>query len=153
MKNLLLLGLLSLLHIFPVWAQEKEGDDKTVYTIVEVMPQFPGGDDELYKFLGKHLQYPAEAKKNGIEGVVYVSFVVYEDGTIREAKVLRGIGGGCDAEALRVIRLMPNWEPGTQRGKAVRVHYNLPIRFTLTGKSKKDKKKKKKADKYKMKLD
>jgi len=100
-------------------------------TIVEEMPSFPGGQEELMKHIGKELKYPAEAVENGIEGTVFIAFVVEPDGMITEVKVLRGIGGGCNEEAVRVVKGMPKWIPGKQRGKAVRVKYNLPIRFKL----------------------
>ena len=102
-----------------------------IFLSVETMPEFPGGVEELYRFLGKNMKYPAMAKDAGIKGRVYVNFVVYEDGSIKDVKLLRGIGGGCDEEAIRVVKAMPKWSAGKQRGKAVRVSYNLPINFTL----------------------
>jgi protein TonB len=108
-----------------------EEDRNDVFVIVEQMPQFPGGQGEMQKFLGGNLKYPEEAVEAGISGAVYVTFVVDKDGSIVDARVLRGIGGGCDEEALRVVRSMPKWEPGVQRGKPVRVQYNLPIRYSL----------------------
>jgi len=98
-------------------------------SIVEVMPTFPGGDQAMFKYFGTQAKYPEEAAENGIKGAVYVAFVVERDGRISDVKVLRGIGGGCDEEAVRVVRSMPNWIPGTQNGKVVRVRYNLPFRF------------------------
>lgn len=108
-----------------------EEEEPTVFTIVEEMPSFPGGEAELFKYLGKTVKYPPMAQDAGITGVVYMTFVVDEHGKVKDPKVLRGIGGGCDEEAIRVVKAMPNWEPGKQRGKPVRVQYNLPIRFTL----------------------
>ncbi|PCJ82873.1 MAG: energy transducer TonB [Flavobacteriales bacterium] len=110
---------------------EEVVDEPQIFTIVEQMPSFPGGEAELFKYLGKTIKYPAMAKDAGISGIVYVTFVVYESGSIKDVKVLRGIGGGCDEEALRVIKNMPKWKAGKQRGKPVRVQFNLPIRFTL----------------------
>ena len=115
-------------------------DESEVYIIVERMPEFPGGIDEMMNFLAQNLKYPANAKDAGISGRVYINFVVYEDGSVRDAKVIRGIGGGCDEEALRVVNLMPKWKPGTQRGKKVRVSYNLPINFKLLNPARKKKK-------------
>jgi len=107
-------------------------DDSTgVFTVVEEMPVYQGGVNELYKFLGNNIKYPQQAKDEQIQGRVFVSFVIEEDGKITNVKVLRGIGGGCDEEAIRVVSMMPNWTPGKQRGKNVRVAYNLPIKFTL----------------------
>ncbi|MCF8303384.1 MAG: energy transducer TonB [Bacteroidales bacterium] len=94
-------------------------------------PSFPGGEMERIKFLQKHLNYPAEAREIGLEGTVYIYFVVEIDGSLTNIKVMRSIGGGCDEEALRVVKKMPKWNPGTQRGRPVRVRYRLPIRFTL----------------------
>jgi protein TonB len=111
--------------------KEEVVEEEQIFTIVEDMPAFPGGEAELFKYLGKAIKYPQMAQDAGISGVVYVTFVVGKDGKISDAKVLRGIGGGCDEEALRVVRAMPAWKPGKQRGKPVTVQYNLPIRFTL----------------------
>jgi len=105
--------------------------EEKIFTIVEQMPQFPGGDAALMKYLGNNIKYPPIAKDAGIQGTVYVTFVVSEDGKVKDVKVLRSIGGGCDEEAIRVVKNMPTWSPGKQRGKAVKVQYNLPIRFTL----------------------
>jgi protein TonB len=102
-----------------------------VFTIVEEMPAFPGGEEARVKFLQDNMQYPQMAKESGIQGTVYVTFVVDENGKVIDTKVLRGIGGGCDEEAVRVVKIMPKWTPGKQTGKAVRVQFNMPIRFTL----------------------
>ena len=99
--------------------------------IQETMPSFRGGEQKLMEFLKDNLIYPSKAKDAGIEGKVFVEFYIEKDGTVCDAKVLRGIGYGCDEEALRVIGLMPKWYPGKQRGKAVRVRYTLPINFKL----------------------
>jgi periplasmic protein TonB len=101
------------------------------FTVVEEMPSFPGGEGELYKFISSNIRYPEEAKELGIQGRVFVNFVVEADGSITEVKLIRGIGGGCDEEALRVVRSMPKWVAGKQRGVPVRVYFNLPIKFTL----------------------
>jgi protein TonB len=106
-------------------------DEGKVFTVVEEMPTFPGGEEELFKYLQKGIKYPAIARENNITGRVYVTFVVDKDGKIRDAKVLRGIGGGCDEEALRVVRSMPDWKPGRQNGRNVQVQYNLPVNFNL----------------------
>ena len=95
------------------------------------MPTFPGGDAALYKYLGKNIKYPPIARENNITGMVVLKFVINEDGSISDIQVLRDIGGGCAEEAIRVVKKMPNWKPGKQRGKAVKVHFNLPVRFTL----------------------
>ena len=122
----------------PMTVQEPAHDPDEAFTIVEDMPEFPGGPEAMLKYISSHINYPQEAIDNGIEGAVYISFVVERDGSIGEAKVLRGIGGGCSEEALRVVNSMPNWKPGKQRGKVVRTRYNLPIRFKLASEKKED---------------
>ena len=114
-----------------IYEEEEEVVEEEIFTIVEQMPEFPGGTEKLFKYLGKNIEYPPMAKDAGIKGKVYVTFVVERDGSITDVRVLRGIGGGCDEEAIRVVSGMPNWKPGKQRGKPVRVQYNLPVRFTL----------------------
>lgn len=87
--------------------------------------------DALHLFLTKNLSYPRSAANAGVSGRVFISFVVNTDGSLTDVQVLRGIGFGCDEEAVRVIQKMPHWKPGKQLGRAVRVKYNLPIAFTL----------------------
>ena len=110
---------------------EKAEEKEEIFGIVETMPMFRGGEQKLMEFIGNNVVYPKEAIEAGIEGRVFVEFYIEKDGTVCDAKVLRGIGYGCDEEALRVIGLMPKWSPGKQRGKAVRVRYTLPINFKL----------------------
>jgi protein TonB len=106
--------------------------EEEIFTIVESMPEFPGGGQEaLFKYLQKTMKYPQIAKENGIQGTVFVNFVVGKDGKIRDAKILRGVNKMLDEEAIRVVKAMPSWKPGKQRGKPVSVSYNLPIKFTL----------------------
>jgi TonB family protein len=102
-----------------------------VFNVVEVEPEFPGGMEALIKYLSENIKYPEQAKKDKIQGKVFVAFVVEKDGSVTDAKVLRGISGGCDEEALRVVNAMPKWEPGKQKGTPVRVSFNLPISFKL----------------------
>lgn len=106
-------------------------DEGKIFTVVEEMPGFPGGEAKLFEYLQKNIKYPPVARENGIQGRVYVTFVVDKDGKIKDAKILRGIGGGCDEEALRVVRSMPEWKAGRQNGRSVQVQYNLPVNFTL----------------------
>jgi len=110
---------------------DEEVDEAEIFTVVESMPSFPGGMGELMKFLSQNINYPTLAKESGIQGRVFINFVVEPNGKISNVKVLRGIGGGCDEEAVRVVKSMPKWSPGKQRGKPVRVSYNLPVKFTL----------------------
>jgi len=95
------------------------------------MPEFPGGNEALLKFITSNIRYPESAKKSKIEGRVYVGFDIDTDGSVINIKVLRGVNSELDAEAIRVIKSMPKWTPGKQRGKAVRVNYTLPIMFSL----------------------
>ena len=110
---------------------EEEVVEQEIFQIVEEMPSFPGGEAELMKYVGSHIKYPQIARETGIQGRVFVSFVVEPDGSISNVKLLRGIGGGCDEEAMRVIKSLPKWKPGKQRGKAVRVSYQIPVFFKL----------------------
>jgi len=103
----------------------KKSDISAVFTVVEEMPSFPGGESERTKFFSNNLRVPAE----NIEGTVYVSFIVKADGSIANAKILRGLGKSYDEEVLRVVNLMPKWFPGTQNGEAVDVLFNLPVKF------------------------
>ena len=98
-------------------------------TIVEVMPQFPGGDAALLKYLSANVKVPEKAKQKNIHGTVYVNFVITSKGSILFPYVVRGLGEGCNEEAVRVIKKMPKWNPGKQKGKDVLVRYNLPIKF------------------------
>ncbi len=111
--------------------EDEEIGEEEIFQVVEDQPEFPGGMSQLYVYLQKNVKYPPIAKESGIQGRVFVNFVVEKDGSISNVKVLRGIGGGCDEEAIRVVKSMPKWKPGKQRGKPVRVSFNLPIKFTL----------------------
>lgn len=115
----------------PPVVEEEEEDTNQIFTVVEKMPQFPGGDGELLKFIGKSVKYPVIAQENGIQGRVVCSFTVNKDGKIVDAVVLRGVDPSLDKEALRVINSMPAWTPGEQRGKPVRVKYTVPVMFRL----------------------
>lgn len=111
--------------------EEEEVVEQEIFQIVEEMPSFPGGEAKLMEYVLKNVKYPQIARESGIKGRVFVSFVVEPDGSVSNVKVLRGIGGGCDEEAMRVVKSMPKWKPGKQRGKAVRVSYMLPVNFQL----------------------
>ncbi len=111
--------------------EEEEEEEQTIFQVVENDPEFPGGVEAMYKYLAQNIKYPQLARENNITGRVYVTFVVERDGSVSGVRVLRDIGGGCGAEAVRVVKSMPKWTPGKQRGKAVRVQYNLPVNFSL----------------------
>lgn len=117
-------------YIPPVF-EEEEVQEQEIFIVVEDPPSFPGGDEARIRFLSENIRYPQMARESGIQGTVFVTFVVETDGSVTDVRVLRGIGGGCDEEAIRVIQAMPKWNAGKQRGRPVRVQFNMPIRFTL----------------------
>ncbi len=112
-----------------VLSEEETTEQPEIFTIVESMPKFPGGKKALEKYFTDNLNYPIAAKKAGISGTVMVHFVVEADGSLSDIKIIKGLGYGCDEEVMRLIRQMPKWKPGTQRGKAVRVRMALPVKF------------------------
>jgi len=108
-----------------------EEDDDEFFMVVENMPIFPGGDLGLMKYIQKHVKYPPIAKEYNITGKVYVSFIVDKSGSVTNVKIVRGVDKNLDAEALRVVKSLPKYKPGKQRGKSVRVMFTIPINFTL----------------------
>jgi protein TonB len=108
-----------------------EEDDEEIFMVVENMPEFPGGDLGLMKYIQKNVKYPPIAKEYNITGKVYISFVVDRSGSVTNVKVVRGVDKNLDAEAVRVIKSLPKYKPGKQRGKAVKVMFTVPINFTL----------------------
>ena len=115
----------------PIDIIEEEIVEEVPFIIVENMPTFPGGEKKMLEYVAKNVKYPQLAKEVGTQGRVFVSFVVEKDGSITNVTILRGIGSGCDEEAMRVVKSMPKWNPGLQCGRAVRVSCNLPINFKL----------------------
>ena len=111
-------------------AEPSKNDDE-VYLVVDEMPEYPGGSMALRTLLAQSIKYPIDAVKKGIQGKVYVNFVVEKDGTVGLVKIARGVDPSLDAEALRVVKLLTNWKPGKQKGKDVRVSYTVPIQFAL----------------------
>jgi protein TonB len=118
-------------EVIEVFEQEEEIVEEEVFTIVETMPEFPGGQAGLLKYLADNVKYPPAAKANSIQGRVYVTFTVGKDGKVRDVKIIRGVHELLDKEALRVVKSLPRYKPGKQRGKAVSVSFNLPINFKL----------------------
>lgn len=110
---------------------KEEERSPQVCTIVEYMPVFPGGEHALLAYVAQHLKYPEQAKKDRVEGVVLLRFVVLENGRIGKVQIIKSLESHCDAEAKRVVKSLPRFIPGKQQGKAVRVWYTLPIRFLL----------------------
>ncbi|WP_321287863.1 energy transducer TonB [uncultured Sunxiuqinia sp.] len=111
--------------------EEKEEEEEQIFYIVEEMPEFPGGELALRKFLANSIKYPVVAQENGVEGKVYVSFVVGKDGYVTNARIIRSVDPSLDKEALRVVNSLPQWNPGKQRGQPVRVAFSVPITFIL----------------------
>ena len=103
----------------------------SIFDVVEENPSFPGGEKKLYEFLSKNLRYPEMAKENGIQGKVFIQFVVWKDGSIKDVKVVKSIHNTLDKEAFRVVNKMPNWSPGKQQGKVVNTKFTIPIKFKL----------------------
>lgn len=119
----------------PAPAQRGRGKEKvqedTIFEFLEEMPEFPGGQAAMMKWLSEHVRYPAIAAENNIQGRVMVSFVVETDGSVSNVKVVRGVDPSLDKEAVRLIESMPKWKPGMQTGKPVRCRYNIPVTFKL----------------------
>lgn len=111
--------------------EEEEEEEQTIFTVVEESAMFPGGQEELMKYISENLRYPQQAREEGTQGLVYVTFVVEKDGSLTDIRILRDLGNGCGEEAVRIVKTMPKWIPAKQRGKEVRMQYNLPVKFTL----------------------
>lgn len=118
-------------YVPPVEEEEEEIDENFVFVTVEKMPEYPGGDAALLKWISEHINYPTIAAENGIQGRVSCSFVIERDGSVTDVQVVRPVDPNLDKEAIRVLKSMPKWKPGEQRGKPVRVKYSLPVRFKL----------------------
>lgn len=110
-------------------AQTKKNN--MVYDVVEVMPQYPGGQIAMLKYIMENIKYPEQAMKEGIQGRVTVSFIVEKDGRVSNVRLLRSVQSSLDKEAVRVVKSMPKWSPGKQKGKPVRVRFNIPVMFKL----------------------
>lgn len=115
----------------PVGPAPVEEETEEIFEVVEEAPEFPGGMEKLYKYLGENIRYPEIAQENGIQGRVYVQFVVERDGSPTQLVIVRGVDASLDKEAMRVIKGMPKWKPGKQRGKPVRTKFTLPVHFRL----------------------
>ena len=131
MKKLLFLSAFLCTLSFGAFAQSEVSVDDEVFVVVEEQAEFPGGLDSMYAYIVKNLKYPELAKEKGIEGRVFVSFIIEKDGSISNILVKRAIGGGCEEAAVEMIKNMPKWKPGKQRGKPVRFQFVLPIKFEL----------------------
>ena len=133
MKKLITITFLFLINLSfsqDVIKVRKDSLSETIF-ISEPMPKYPGGEKELFKFLSIQFKYPDFAKNNGITGKVYVRFTIDTTGKVIDVKVIKGLGYGCDEEAIRIIKLLPNWVPAKRNGKAVKVRIGFPINFNL----------------------
>ncbi len=108
---------------------QTNSDENSVYTKVDKMPEYPGGQVALVKFLSKNIKYPAKYKKDKVNGSVFVSFIIDKTGKVIQAKIVKSLNEECDKEALRVIAMMPNWIPGEKEGNKVNVQFGLPVNF------------------------
>jgi len=111
--------------------EEETREEGEIFMIVEEMPEFPGGPEALQRYLSQSVRYPVIAQENGIQGRVYIQFVINQNGEVTNATILRGVDPSLDREALRVVEAMPKWKPGKQRNRPVRVSYTVPINFVL----------------------
>ncbi|MCF8331632.1 MAG: energy transducer TonB [Bacteroidales bacterium] len=108
-----------------------DSNSRKIYNVVDELPGFPGGESERFHYLAENINYPEFAREHGIQGTVFVTFVVEKDGRITNPEILRGIGGGCDEDVIRIVKQMPKWKPGKVDGKPVKVQFNMPVRFSL----------------------
>jgi len=139
----LFISIVFLLSAVLCQAQEKENKSKDgVYLVVEEMPTYPGGEEALRNDIATNVKYPEDAKKAGIQGKVYVTFVVDEKGKVTDAKIARGVSSSLDKESLRVVSELKTWIPGKDKGKVVKVSYTLPINYALGEEKKTDKEQK-----------
>ena len=136
MKRMILLAMMSAGLTLSVQAQKtvvsnEASAKEKVYDVVEQMPEYPGGMSELMKFIGETMKYPEDAEKQQKEGLVLVRFVVEKDGSVNDVEVVKDAWPSLDAEAIRVVKLLPKWTPGKQNGKVLRVKYTIPFRFAI----------------------
>ena len=133
MKKLIMMSLMAMLGLTTVNAQKTVVAEKNqqVFDVVEQMPEYPGGFQALFEYLGQNVKYPEDAEKQKIEGRVLANFVVETDGSISNVEVIKPAFPSLDAEAVRVLSAMPKWTPGMQSGKVVRVKFTVPINFNL----------------------
>ena len=135
MKRLIIMSLMATCCLTTVLAQKtvvsQKDQKEDPFNVVEDMPEFPDGIEAMIQFISNNIQYPADAQKQKIDGRVLVNFVVEKDGSITKVKVIKPTFPSLDAEAVRVVKAMPKWKPGYQKGQAVRVQFTMPINFSL----------------------
>lgn len=130
-RFLLLLSAIFLTNMAFCQEEKKVSVDDAVFVVAEEQAEFPGGLDSMYAYIQKNLVYPEKAKAEGIEGRVFVTFTIEKDGSISNILIKRAIGGGCEEAVVEMIKNMPKWKPGKQKGKPVRFQFTLPIKFEL----------------------
>lgn len=135
MKKLMIVALMTLCGVTTLLAQKtvvsQKAQQEDPFTVVEQMPEFPGGTEGMFKFMKDNMKYPEDAQKQQIEGRVLVQFIVEKDGSLSNVNVLRSVFPSLDAEAVRVVKAMPNWKAGRQKGEPVRVKFTIPLMFKL----------------------
>lgn len=136
MKRTILLTMMTLCLSAMTWAQKtivsnEAGPKEEAFDVVEQMPEYPGGMEALIQFMGQNMKYPKDAQKLNKQGRVLVTFIVEKDGCVSNAVVVKSVWPSLDAEALRLVRLMPKWTPGKQNGKVVRVKFTMPFNFSI----------------------
>lgn len=132
MKKLFIIAILSLIGMTNVFAQQETTTTaEKVFDVVDEMPSFPGGQGAMMEFLSKNIKYPVVAEENGIQGRVLVKIVVKKDGTINSPKVIKSVDPSLDKEAIRVVKTMPKWIPGKQKGEPVNVSFTVPVTFRI----------------------
>lgn len=135
MKKLMIVALMTLCGVTTLLAQKtvvsQKAQQEDPFTVVEQMPEFPGGTEGMFKFMKDNMKYPEDAQKQQIEGRVLVQFIIEKDGSLSNVNVLRSVFPSLDAEAVRVVKAMPNWKPGRQKGEPVRVKFTIPLMFKL----------------------
>lgn len=140
-KLMLLLPIIALINCLSAQntddkSQVKKEITETKIIACEKMPCYPGGEEALLKYLSKNMSYPEQARNENVTGTVYISFIVSQNGDLKNIQILKGLGYECDEEAIRLIKNMPYWEPGEQRGKPIEIQYNMPIKFPFTKENK-----------------
>ena len=131
MKKILFIALLTLTGMSNAMAQQEVALEEKVYEVVEEMPSFPGGQGAMFEFIANNIQYPIVAEENGVQGRVLVSFVIKKDGSLSNVRVVKSVDPALDKEAVRLIKSMPKWSPGKEKGQFVNVKFTVPVTFRL----------------------
>ena len=131
MNKLFIIALLTLTAMSNAMAQQEVALEEKVYEVVEEMPSFPGGQGAMFEFIANNIQYPIVAEENGVQGRVLVSFVIKKDGSLSNVRVVKSVDPALDKEAVRLIKSMPKWSPGKEKGQFVNVKFTVPVTFRL----------------------